>query len=88
MRLLVVFHGRVQGVGFRATARDVASRHAVTGWVRNQADGAVALEVQGDSVQVEAFLEGLAQVMGSRIRGSNRTSVPSVEGEAEFEIRR
>ena len=32
----VVFHGRVQGVGFRWTTQTVAERFPVRGWVRNE----------------------------------------------------
>ena len=34
----VIFRGRVQGVGFRYTARRIAARYDVTGFVRNLPD--------------------------------------------------
>jgi Acylphosphatase len=49
-RRRIVFSGRVQGVGFRATARAVASRFEVTGWVRNADDGTVEMEVQAEII--------------------------------------
>lgn len=49
----------MQGVGFRARARDTARRHAVTGWVRNEPDGTVRLEVQGEPDALEAYLADL-----------------------------
>ena len=43
----VYFSGRVQGVGFRYTVRMVASRFAVTGFVKNLPDGRVQLVAEG-----------------------------------------
>jgi len=40
--------GRVQGVGFRFFARDIALREGVTGWVRNLPDGRCEAVVEGD----------------------------------------
>ena len=48
--------GRVQGVFFRASARDEARRLGITGWVRNTRDGAVEAEAQGAPDAVEQFL--------------------------------
>ena len=40
--------GRVQGVGFRYRARYAAQTLGLTGWVENEDDGSVTLELQGD----------------------------------------
>ncbi len=53
---LVVVRGRVQGVGYRDAAIQVAFEHDVTGWVRNRADGVVELFVQGTPASVESFV--------------------------------
>ena len=48
--------GRVQGVCFRANARDEARRIGVTGWVRNLSDGTVEVFVQGPEEKVNRLL--------------------------------
>lgn len=48
VRIHAVFHGEVQGVGFRYTARQAANALGLTGWVRNEYDGSVSAEIQGD----------------------------------------
>lgn len=48
--------GRVQGVWFRESMRIEAERLAVSGWVRNTADGAVEAVVQGQVSAVEALI--------------------------------
>ncbi|MFC7320622.1 acylphosphatase [Halobacillus campisalis] len=52
-----VFHGRVQGVGFRATAQSIARQQELTGWVRNKDDGSVEIEAEGKGDDLEAFLQ-------------------------------
>ena len=53
----VLYTGRVQGVGFRATVYDVSSDHVgVAGYVRNLTDGRVELVAQGKARTVAAFL--------------------------------
>lgn len=48
VRKHIVFHGRVQGVGFRYTAKYLARSLELTGWVTNEWDGTVVMEVQGE----------------------------------------
>jgi acylphosphatase len=82
------FTGRVQGVGFRATARVVASGHAVTGWVRNDPEGSVTTQVQGEARDIDAFLADLRRAMARNIETVSATAVPLIAGEAVFEVRR
>jgi acylphosphatase len=51
--------GRVQGVFFRAWARDQAETLGVTGWVRNCPDGRVEAHVEGETAAVGQMLERL-----------------------------
>jgi|SRR3954470_8234881 acylphosphatase len=86
IRKQVRYTGRVQGVGFRAAARGVARQHPVTGWVRNEADGSVLMELQGSAAAVEAVLAGIRDRMGRNIRNAAVQDAPVVEGDGEFEI--
>lgn len=88
IRRRVSYQGNVQGVGFRATARGVARGWPVTGWVRNEPDGTVLLEVQGEVKAVEGMLTALRQRMEGNIRGENTAEIGVVEGEVEFRIER
>jgi acylphosphatase len=63
----VLFTGRVQGVGFRYTARRLAANYLVAGYVRNMPDGRVELVVEGESAEVDRFLEALGQQMAGYI---------------------
>jgi acylphosphatase len=53
----VTVTGQVQGVFFRARAREQAGRLGITGWVRNDPDGSVAAHFEGDQDAVEAMVE-------------------------------
>ena len=59
-RVTVHYSGRVQGVGFRATVRNIARGYDVTGTARNLPDGRVELIAEGEKAEVAAFLEGVA----------------------------
>ena len=59
--------GRVQGVGFRATAVDIAKRYPVTGRVRNLPDGRVQLLVEGPEAEVSRFLDAVRSHWGKHI---------------------
>ncbi|MEZ5655839.1 MAG: acylphosphatase [Sphingobium sp.] len=48
--------GRVQGVWYRAWCVKTARELALTGWVRNRADGSVETLVQGTQNAVEQFI--------------------------------
>jgi acylphosphatase len=56
---VVYYSGQVQGVGFRATAVEIARDYPVTGWVKNLADGRVQLLAEGPKESVEAFLKAV-----------------------------
>jgi len=77
----------VQAVGFRATARGVAAGHAVSGWVSNEPDGTVLMEIQGEAAAVEACVAELRGRMGRNIRGEDTVAAAVVIDERGFIIR-
>jgi acylphosphatase len=88
MRVRVQFTGRVQGVGFRATARHIASSHAISGFVRNDHDGGVTLEAQGEPHAVNAYLAELRATMARFIQTETSASLADIERESGFVITR
>jgi acylphosphatase len=82
----VTYSGRVQGVGFRYTTRQLAGRFPVTGFVRNLAGGEVEVVAEGEHADVEAFLAAVAQRMQGYVAAADvRDHAP--EGLTAFEIR-
>ena len=51
--------GRVQGVGFRYNTRRQARRLRLTGWVRNNPDGSVEVQAEGDKDKLESMISWL-----------------------------
>jgi len=49
--------GRVQNVGFRLAAQKAASERHVSGFVRNEPDGSVYIEAEGDDDDVDNFIK-------------------------------
>jgi acylphosphatase len=87
-RLRAVVRGRVQGVGFRASAASEARRLQLTGWVRNQLDGTVETEAEGDDAAVEAFLAWLRRGPSyARVTSINPEWLPATGGGVSFDVR-
>jgi len=83
----VLFSGRVQGVGFRYTARGVAGRFAVLGYVRNLPDGRVQLVVEGQAAEVDRFIQALSEEMGRHISSVDSTRSAAGGEFADFSVR-
>ena len=84
----VFYEGRVQGVGFRYSVRQIAKGFNVAGWVRNLADGRVELQVNADDEEVKAFLEAIRQSdLGSLIKKESEKPLGTPPDSRGFEIR-
>jgi acylphosphatase len=87
IRRRLVFTGDVQGVGFRWRARHAAQAVGATGWVRNERDGSVTMELQGSEEQLERVLETLGRGLYIRIERIETERVPLEDGERGFATR-
>ncbi len=88
VRKRILVKGVVQGVGFRPHVYKLAARHALGGWVRNDAAG-VTIEAEGAISAVKAFLRDLSALKpaASRIDSVVSSDLPS-SGEKGFRITR
>ena len=82
-----VFHGRVQGVGFRYTAKYLAQSLELTGWVRNEYDGSVSTELQGLEEDIDKILQALYNDRYIEIDDIRRRRISLDENERRFGIR-
>jgi len=65
---LAHYEGMVQGVGFRYTARSLANRFDITGYVMNMPDGSVDVYAEGSPDQVDTFIQALKEEMGEYVQ--------------------
>jgi acylphosphatase len=87
VRRRVVVHGFVQGVFFRDTVRRQALQRGVAGWVRNNRDGTVEADFEGDPDAVEALVAFCRNgPRGARV-DQVEVSEEDVEGLAGFSVR-
>lgn len=86
VRKQIRFRGKVQGVGFRYHAKNAASSLGLTGWVRNESDGSVYMEVQGEDVLVERLLLNLNSDTYIDIQNVEIRSIDIVEKENGFSV--
>ncbi len=83
----IYYSGRVQGIGFRYTARALAARHRVSGFVRNLPDRRVQLVVEGAADEVRSFLDSLQAEIGDYISNVQESVRPAQGSFRGFEIR-
>ncbi len=86
IRQRIMFYGQVQGVGFRYTAKRLAASLGLTGWVENEADGSVLMEVQGRKAMIQKMLESLNHDSFIRIEWMDTKDIPVIE-ESSFEVK-
>ena len=87
IRRRIRFYGDVQGVGFRWRARHGAGLAGATGWVRNEADGSVTMELQGREEQIDRVLQCIRQGRYVRIDFMDVQTLPADPEARGFEVR-
>jgi acylphosphatase len=79
VRRRILFSGRVQGVGFRATCQSLARGFDIAGFVRNLPEGRVELVAEGEGSEIDAFLTTIQREMPRYI--ANMTTNPEPLGD-------
>ena len=68
-RCIIIFSGRVQGVGFRLTAVQFARQRPLGGTVRNLPDGRVELVLEGEPAEIRGLLSDIRRHFEGFIHG-------------------
>ena len=87
IRVFYQFNGYVQGVGFRYRMSHLAGHFGVTGWVRNEYDGTVLLEIQGSEYMINKLLMGLNHNQFITIEWMDTEELPLDKEEKSFSVR-
>ena len=87
IRRHLVLYGSVQGVGLRYRAFHAARLYGVTGWVRNDWEGSVTMELQGTEDQIDQVILAIERGTFIRIENMECKSLPAVDGESGFRVK-
>jgi acylphosphatase len=86
-RYEVLFSGRVQGVGFRMTTRQLAHGRPITGYVQNLATGEVRLVAEGPEDELDELLSEIQRNMEGFIREKRVDRRPATGEFENFSVR-
>ena len=70
--LHLLIEGKVQGVFYRASAKEIADEMKITGWVKNTKEGNVQIVCQGGEAELQQFINWCKQ-------GPRRAKVESIK---------
>jgi acylphosphatase len=87
IRKRIRVYGSVQGVGFRYRTGHAAASVGATGWVRNELDGSVLMEIQGTEEQIDKVFTMVSQGTYVNIEKMEAKTIPVVEDERDFRTR-
>ena len=84
IRKHIIFSGHVQGVGFRYRATKAAEMYGCTGWVRNDRNGSVSMEIQGTEEQIDQVILAIEKGRFIRIENMDSRIIPTDPEERSF----
>lgn len=84
IRKRIRFYGDVQGVGFRYRARHAAESVGATGWVKNEYDGSVSMEIQGTQEQIGKVIMAIERGTFIHVANMEQQNIPVEQGEHYF----
>ncbi len=87
IRKRITFYGWVQGVGFRYRARHAAGLYGCTGYVRNEWDGTVTMEIQGTEENIDRVILAIERGAYVRIENMDVQTIPVDETERDFKVK-
>ena len=80
------FYGLVQGVGFRYEAMGIASQLSLVGWVKNEYDGSVTIEIEGAPNYIDSFIMVMRAVRRFHITEIKMENMPLLRTETTFKL--
>ncbi len=86
VRNVIRYSGHVQGVGFRATTISVARGLDLHGFVRNEPDGSVLVDVDGSKAELKELVRRVKTAMSGRIDSTLIDEFPSLDRTNGFRI--
>lgn len=86
VRMRYCFSGYVQGVGFRYEVKMLAAQLDLTGWVRNESDGTVVAEIEGETRCINEFLRVIREVPRFDITDIQEENLPLSQTEKTFKV--
>jgi acylphosphatase len=87
-RCEAIFHGHVQGVGFRFTVERAVTPYLITGYVRNERDGTVLLVAEGQRKDVAMSIQSVLGTMSGYVTRHEERWLPATGEFDGFGIRR
>ncbi len=87
LRYRLRFFGYVQGVGFRYTAQHAAEMLGLTGYVKNEYDGSVSCEVQGEKEVIDRFIELIHTARYIEVSRMEKEKMPIDMEERSFRVK-